>query len=168
MTGAALPKLLIRPALAADGSALAALQNQIIAIGGSTAHQQPRDRAEVTASYITGADCLCCHLALAADGGLLGFQAVGAHPDLAADWGDIGSYVAPEHHGGGIGRALFAATRAACLAKGLRCLNATIRADNVAGLAYYTRIGFVPYQNDPDFTLQDGRRVGRIHHRLEL
>jgi L-amino acid N-acyltransferase YncA len=52
--------------------------------------------------------------------------------------------------------------------KGVAEIIASIRADNVPGLAYYARIGFKDYAHEPDFALKDGRVVGRVHRRFDL
>ena len=49
--------------------------------------------------------------------------------------------------------ALFAATVAWARAHGVTAMNATIRADNVVGLGYYAKRGFVDYATEPDLTL---------------
>ena len=159
--------MIIRPATPADAPAMAGLQAAIIALGGTTAHQHPKTADQVQADYIDGATALTCVVA-EADGALIGFQAVGTHPALPEGWGDIGSYVRPGSQAKGIGGAMFAATRSAAKTLGLRHLNATIRADNVPGLAYYTRMGFVDYNHEPDWALTDGRKVGRISRRFDL
>jgi RimJ/RimL family protein N-acetyltransferase len=99
---------------------------------------------------------------------LIGFQALGFWPGLPEGWGDIGTFVQPGFQAQGIGRALFVATRNTAQAAGLKVINATIRADNSAGLAFYARQGFVEYGQDPDYRLQDGKRVGRVHRRFDL
>ncbi|VDC25262.1 GNAT family N-acetyltransferase [Pseudogemmobacter humi] len=159
--------MILRAARAADAGAMADLQNGIIALGGTTAYQQPRSVAEVRESYITGADVICCHVA-EEEGRILGFQSVGAHPGLPAGMADIGTFVASGHQRRGIGVRLFGASRAACRAAGITALNATIRADNPAGLACYARLGFADYAHDPAWALADGRVVGRISKRLDL
>lgn len=159
--------MLIRPATRSDAAAMAALQNVIITLGGTTAYQTCRTESEILEDYIEGPAALSC--LVATDGGrLIGFQCVGTHEGLAPGWGDIGTFVAPALQAQGVGAALFAATLAAVRARGLVALNATIRADNVPGLAYYARIGFEDYADDPDWALDDGRRVGRISRRLLL
>lgn len=158
--------MIVRPALPADAAAMAALQNRIIRIGGTTAHQVERPAEAVRAAYITGPAVVCCHVAW--DGAVLGFQAVEAWPGLPEGWGDIGTFVDPDVQARGIGTALFAATVAACRRAGLRTLNATIRADNVPGLAYYARVGFVDHARDDGWALDDGRVVGRVSRRFEL
>ncbi len=156
-----------RPARAGDTAVLCALQARIIALGGTTAHQVPFSEAEFAQHYLTGPEVICCHVA-EENGREVGFQAVGRHPDLPADWGDIGSYVDPDVQRSGAGQALFAATLVAVRAAGLAVLNATIRADNAPGLAYYARIGFRDHGSQPDFALPSGQVVGRIHRRFDL
>lgn len=159
--------MIVRPAVPGDAAAMVALQNEIIGIGGTTAHQTPRSAAQVLADYIAGPDVICCHVAEAA-GDLLGFQSVGRHPDLPPAWGDIGSYVRQGLQRGGVGMALFQATVDALRASEVTTINAAIRADNVPGLGYYTRRGFVDCGQDQDFALTDGRVVGRICKRYDL
>lgn len=159
--------MIVRPATPADAPTMTALLNAIIAIGGTTAHQHPKTGAQVRADYIDGPEAVTC--VVAEDGGqVIGFQSVGTWPGLAAGWGDIGTFVAPGVQAKGTGAALFAATCAAAREKGLTTLNATIRADNVPGLTYYARMGFTDYAHDPDWTLEDGRKVGRISRRFAL
>ena len=62
----------------------------------------------------------------------------------------------------GVGTALFAATRAAAQALGLRTIFAVIRADNIGGLAYYSRLGLVDWRTCPGVPLRDGTKVDRI------
>ena len=51
---------------------------------------------------------------------------------------------------------------------GLKALNATIRADNVSGLTYYGKMGFVDYKVDKAVALKDGQLVDRISKRYVL
>lgn len=158
----------VRPAETADAPALTRLINAIIAIGGTTAHEDPFTPERFAAHYIAGPEVLCCHLAEDDDGRPLGFQGLSLWPGLPADWGDIGTFVAPEARGSGAAAVLFGATCAVARARGLKTLNATIRADNAPGLAYYARMGFREYGQDAEFRLADGRRVGKIHKRFDL
>ncbi|WP_426035655.1 GNAT family N-acetyltransferase [Cypionkella sp. TWP1-2-1b2] len=159
--------MIVRPATAQDAEAMTALQNEIIRIGGTTAYQQPRARGEVLESYVTGLAVIGCQLA-EEKGQVLGFQVVGRSPELPEGWADIGTFVQPGLQARGIGAALFAASLTAARVAGVRVLNASIRADNVPGLAYYARRGFVDYASNPDWALADGRKVGRISRRFDL
>lgn len=156
--------MIIRKALPADAEAMAALQNRIIRMGGTTSYQVERPVGAVLDGYICGPQALSCFVA--EEGAQIrGFQALGLWDGLRAGWGDIGTFVFPDAQARGIGTALFAATRATAP---VQVINATIRADNAAGLRFYARLGFVDYANDPDFTLLEGRRVGRISRRFEV
>ncbi len=159
--------MILRPARPEDAPEMAGLLNRIIAMGGTTAHETPFTPEAIQRHYIAGEEPICCHLALD-DRGLIGFQAVGRNPALPEGWGDIGTFVAPDRQRTGAGQALFAVTLTAAKAAGLSTLNATIRADNVPGLGYYARRGFVQYAQDPDFTLKSGAKVGRVSRRFEL
>ena len=63
---------------------------------------------------------------------------------------------------------MFSLTRKLAHKAGLTEIHASIRADNVPGLAYYARMGFADYGHDPDFALADGRVVGRVLRRFDL
>jgi GNAT superfamily N-acetyltransferase len=158
--------VIVRPATPADVAAMTALLNRIIALGGTTAHEAPFAEGQVQHHYVDGPDLICGFVAEAE--GLLGFQAVGLNPALPAGWGDIGTFVTPDCQRSGAGAALFAATCAASRAAGLVALNATIRADNLPGLGFYARRGFVDYAQDPDYALKSGQVVGRISRRFDL
>ena len=153
-----------------DAPVLADLLNEIIAIGGTTAHEAPFSPMAFAGHYLTGPDAVCCHAAF--DGTrALGFQVLATDPSLPPGWLDIGICVRPAARGTGAGTALFAATLAATLATArgkAGVINATIRADNAMGLRYYTRTGFQDYATDPAFSLQDGRVVGRVSKRYDL
>ena len=155
--------MIVRPATPGDAAAMAALLNRIIAIGGTTAHQTPKTADAILTGYIDGPDCITAMVAEDA-GRLLGWQAIGWWQGEA----HIGTFVEPGIQAKGIGAALFAQTLIAARAAGLKVIHASIRADNVPGLAYYARIGFVDVARDPDFALNDGTIVGRIERRFDL
>jgi hypothetical protein len=47
-------------------------------------------------------------------------------------------------------------------------INATIRADNTGGLAYYAKMGFETYGITKDVPLLDGTPVDRINKRFQV
>ncbi len=155
--------MIVRPATPEDAAGMTALLNAVIAIGGTTAHEEPKTEAEVLGDYVIGPDVLSSVVA-EDDGRIIGWQSVG--------WwkGDphIGSFVLPGLQARGTGAAMFALTCAALRARGPGHIIASIRADNVPGLAYYARMGFRDLATDPDFALRDGRRVGRVERRFDL
>jgi L-amino acid N-acyltransferase YncA len=155
--------MLIRAATPADAAAMAAILNAIIAIGGTTAHEDPKTDAKVLHDYITGPDVLACSVA-EQDTKVIGWQSAGwyhGHPD-------IGTFVQPGIQAKGIGAQLFALTCTTLRAKGITYILATIRADNVPGLAYYARMGFRDIAHDPDYTLRNGTKVGRVTRQFDL
>lgn len=64
----------------ADAPAPTRLINAIIAIGGSTAHEDPFTPERFAAHDIAGPEVLCCHLAGDDDGRPLGFQGLSRRP----------------------------------------------------------------------------------------
>jgi L-amino acid N-acyltransferase YncA len=155
--------MILRRPYPADAPAMADLLNEVIAIGGTTAHQHPKTPVQMRRDYIDGPDVRTSVLA-EDQGRVIGFQSVGL-------WqGDmhIGTFVQPGLQARGVGAALFSETCAQARAAGLTELIASIRADNVPGLAFYARIGFQDIGREPDFALEDGRVVGRVIRRFAL
>ena len=164
----------LRPATPADAGALAALLNQIIKTGGTTAHLKPFDAPRMLNHYIAPPLAISCTLA-EVGGTIAGFQALEwsdpnwPGPDsLPADWALIASFVDADFQGRGIGKALFTKTRAAAQSAGVRCIDATIRADNQGGLAFYTSLGFTDYSRLRDIPLSDGTLLDRIRKKLVI
>lgn len=153
---------------------MCAVINPIIAQGTTTAHRRPFDQTRMVDHYIAPPRGLSCVVALRA-GLLLGFQAVDwadpAHdgPDpLPEGWGSIGSFVAPEAQGLGLGHALFATTLAAARRAGVIAIDATIRADNRPGLGFYHKLGFRDYAVIRAVPLSDGAPVDRMRKRYDV
>lgn len=90
---------LIRTARDEDADDMAALLNEIISAGGTTAHTRHFDRARLLRTFTSAPRAISCHVAV--DGGtVLGFQALEwSDPDwpgedrLPADWAIISTYV---------------------------------------------------------------------------
>ena len=160
-----------RNALPADAAQMSALLNEIIAIGGTTAHEIALSDIEMLRHYITPDHHISTFVA-ELDGAIVGFQMlVWPNPDegpMPEGWGFIGSFVKVGVTGQGIGRTLFAATCAAARAVGCAHIDATIRADNASGLRFYGAMGFVDYDVWKDRPLRDGRLVDRIRKRFDL
>jgi len=159
----------VRPTEAADIAALTAIINAIIAIGGTTAYEDPFTEERLAAHLLDDPRLICCHTAHnPIDGMPVGYQVLKSHPDLSSDWGDIATFARPEPKLPGTGRALFAATSAFARAQGLMAINATIRADNESGLGYYGKMGFEDHAVTRAVPLRDGTPVDRISKRLVL
>ena len=164
-----MPTIEVRVARREDAAELADLLNAIIARGGMTAHEDPFTPERLADAYIDGLDVLCCFVAVDRDTGRIeGFQALGRYAGLPPDVGDIGTFARFGGARQGIGSALFAATRVRALELGLAAINATIRADNAGGLAFYARQGFYDASITPAVPLKDGARVDRVNKRFAL
>ena len=151
-----------RPASLDDVPAMCRLLNEIIAIGGTTAFETPFSKEKLATSYLTGDDHLSCFVALDGAGEVAGFQTLLSWDKLPDGWADIATFARAHPKLPGVGTALFTATRGFAETAGLIALNATIRADNTGGLAYYGKMGFETYAVEKGRPLQDGTPVDRI------
>ena len=163
--------MIIRPATVADVPQMTVLLNEIIAIGGTTAHQTPFDNDKMLHHYLARPEVVSC-LVAEENGAVLGFQylAWASDPDdpMPDGWAIIASFVAQSAAGKGVGQHLFAATKESAATAGVETIDATIRADNVAGLRYYGGLGFVDYDRLLDVPLRDGTPVDRVRKRFDL
>jgi len=159
----------VREARRGDAAALAELLNAIIAVGGTTALEDPYTPERFARAYIDGPDVHCCFVAAdPATGRLEGYQSLGRSRDLPAAVGDVGTFARLGGAQRGVGSALFTATRARAAALGLAAINATIRADNAGGLAFYAKLGFHDHSVTPAVPLKDGTLVDRLNKRFAL
>lgn len=160
----------VRPATRADALAMAELINAIIAIGGTTAHEDPFTAEAMDAEYVSLSQSISC--VVAEDGGqLLGFQGLALpYPDdpMPPGWATIGTFARVGLTQRGVGSALFARTLSAARAAGIATIDATIRADNTGGLAFYSRLGFVDYDRLIAAPLKDGTPMDRVRKRLDI
>ncbi|MBB2708697.1 GNAT family N-acetyltransferase (plasmid) [Rhizobium sophoriradicis] len=157
----------IRRAVSADAEELCSLLNEIILAGGTTALETPLTAAEFTDWFINGEFPLVCHVA-EHDRSLVGFQSLSSYGDPPKGYVDIATFARMSPKISGAGSALFPATRAPAEELGLEFINATIRADNVGGLAYYAKMGFEPYDRLIQVPLLDGRPVNRVKKRFKV
>jgi len=158
----------VRPAVRGDAAALADLLNAIIAAGGTTAYQVPFTPDGFATAHIDGPAVLTSMVALDEDDRPMGFQILLRDDRLPPGWGDIGTFARRGSTTRGIGSALFAATCAAARQLGLVGINATIRADNEGGLAFYGKQGFKDHAVARGVPLNDGTPVDRISRRYPL
>lgn len=161
--------MIVRRATRADAPDMAAILNEIIALGGTTAHQTPFDPEKMYHQYVARPEQVSCQVA-ADDGVILGFQWLGraSLDEVPQGWAVIASFVSGDAAGKGIGQHLFAATRTAATKAGIQTIDATIRADNTPGLRYYSGLGFVDYDRLIDVPLRDGTLVDRVRKRFDL
>lgn len=158
----------IRPAGSLDASAMATLLNEIIAQGGTTAHTTVRSKQDMLDAMSACPERSSWLVAEDDAGDLLGFQLIEPYPPLPPEACDIGTFARLGLARSGIGSALFAETLKAAYRLGYDWINATIRADNTGGLAYYQSRGFEDYAHHNDVMLEDGTRVDKISKRYTL
>ncbi|MEE9388161.1 MAG: GNAT family N-acetyltransferase [Paracoccaceae bacterium] len=157
-----------------DANDMSNLLNHIIQTGGTTAHQTAFTNQRMQDHYINPENGIACVIA-EVDQKIVGFQSIqwpnpnGADPDqLAQDWAIIATFVKQGMTGAGIGTALFSATKIIAQNAGAVAIDATIRADNVGGLRFYSKLGFVDYKTTETVPLTDGTPVNRISKRYDL
>lgn len=151
-----------------DARAMADLLNAIIAQGGTTALTEPVTRAHIQSRIQDHPGASAWHVAEDDQGQILGFQYIVPHPNLPPDACDIATFTKLGQTGLGIGSALFTATTAAARSMGYSWINATIRADNTGGLAYYQSRGFEDYHHLPNIRLSNGLVVNKVCKRYDL
>jgi len=164
----------VRQAVPSDAAEMVHLLNEIIRIGGTTAQQSLFDEDRMLHHYLAPPNNVACHVALEGKT-LLGFQALewsvadqDGKFDRPADWAYIASFVKDGQQGKGIGFKLFDATKEVAVKQGVKAIDATIRADNAPGLAYYEKMGFREDSRLFQVPLRDGTKVDRIRKVLTL
>jgi L-amino acid N-acyltransferase YncA len=162
------PSIVIRVAVSSDCEALCELLNEIIQVGGSTAMENPLSTVDFENHFLSGDDYICCHAAETADGKLIGFQSLGYHSKLPKDWADIATFAKLSPKTPGVGTALFQTTLIYARQLEFKGINATIRTDNISGLAYYSKMGFIDYSIDRAVALSDGTPIDRVSKKLEI
>ena len=160
--------IIVREATRSDCPAMRILLNEIIQVGGTTAMETPLSNSELEAYYLVGADYLYCNVATTQNDEILGFQSLTRHPGLADNWADIATFARLNPKTRGVGTALFDDTKQFARNNKLVAINATIRSDNVPGLSYYSKMGFVDYSVNKAVPLNDGTLVDRISRKFEI
>jgi L-amino acid N-acyltransferase YncA len=151
-----------RPTSLQDLPALRDILNFIIQAGGTTAHMQLMTPEGFERHYFDRP--LFVHT-VEYEGRPVGFQAV--FKDAQGVLG-VGSFTDQENPVRGAGAALIESTIAAARAHGGASIDAVIRADNVPGLAYYSKMGFEDVRIARGTVLSDGTTVDKITKRLML
>ena len=160
--------LTVRPMRPDDVAASCRILNDIIEAGGTTARESPLTEALFRENFLTGTGLVCCHVAVDSDREIAGFQWLGLSENLPPECADISSFARQNPVVPGVGRALFVETVRVARKLGLAQINATIRADNVPGLSYYTKLGFQDHSVAHSRPLKDGTLVDRISKRFDL
>lgn len=158
----------VRTAGPLDTGAMSDMLNAIIAQGGTTALTSPVSKDDLQTFMTAYPGGSAWRLAEDDAGAILGFQFIEPHAQLPPDACDIATFSRLGRSRMGVGSALFEHSKDAARALGYRWINATIRADNSGGLAYYQSRGFEDYARDRNILLGDGTRVDKISKRYDL
>lgn len=154
--------MLIRAVEATDAPELATLLNEIIGLGGTTAFQKPFTADQLAEAWLIGPSIIGCFVAESDKGTLEGFQMLARSQSSPADIAEIGTFARVGGNQKGVGTNLFSRTRREAANVGLIAIHATIRADNIGGLTFYERMGFVDHAVCKSVPLEDGTLVDRI------
>lgn len=158
----------IRRAGALDARDMADLLNAIIRKGGTTAFVREIDKDTILEWFKQAPDQSVWHVAEDDAAQLLGFQSIEPYVNLPPDACDIATFVKLGQTGLGIGSKLFEASKRAAIGFGYSWINASIRADNTGGLAYYQSRGFETYARQRNVALDNGQMVDRVSKRYDL
>ena len=159
--------MVVREALVADSVQMCALLNEIIEIGGTTAMEEVMSLSTFHAKYFEGEGSISCFVA-EKDCVILGFQKVNKLGCVSNQISDIATFARACTQIKGVGRVLFEHTRVVVQQAGFLEINAQIRADNLPGMAYYTAMGFAPFDMVKAVPLKDGTPVDRMIKRYDL
>jgi len=135
----------IRPASAADASAIAAVLEMIVAERVHSAIERVWTVDEERRYLESLSPREALHVAVDADQGIIGFQSLDLWAPLLtsmAHVGQLGTFLLPEWRGKGVGRQLWSATESFARQAGYRKLAIQVRASNTAAQAFYRSLGF--------------------------
>lgn len=152
-----------RPMSAKDVPDCVEIVNHIIALGGTTAYEEPFTNEGFDAHYRQEPPI---SMVVLSDNRIVGFQALfEVEPGIYS----IGSFTDQKTPVKGAGRAMFDGSLAAAKVRGGSAILAKITSDNTGGLAYYQRMGFVDLETRPaDVVRSNGTVVDRIVKRYPL
>ncbi|MCR9110158.1 GNAT family N-acetyltransferase [Marivita sp. XM-24bin2] len=147
---------------------MAEILDAIIQKGGTTAHTGHVPKGTILEWMHRYPERSAWHIAEDETGNIIGFQFLEPHPDLRPEACDIASFVRVGTTGLGVGSKLFDQSKKTAKELGYAWINATIRADNAGGLAYYQSRGFEDYAHHPNQRLDNGFIVDKVSKRYDL
>ena len=146
-----------------DVPACTAILNHTVALGGSTAQEEPMTEEEFAQDHLV--EALICNV-VEVDGRIVGFQGVWPAGEGLYS---IGSFTDRRDAVPGAGRVLFDKMLSDCRKRGGEAILAKITSDNEGGLAFYSKMGFADFEVWPDdHERPGGRKVDRIVKRYPL
>jgi phosphinothricin acetyltransferase len=135
----------IRLAGPADAAACASIYAPAVTDSPASFELAPPPPDEM-AARIAGVQTWAPWLVLERDGGVVGYAYAARHRERPAyQWAvDVTVYVAPWHHGAGVGRALYGALLPLLVRQGFYTAHAGITLPNAGSVALHERCGFTP------------------------
>ena len=163
-----------RKVIPADAPSMCDLLNPIIQEGSTTAHRSLFNEDRMRQTHIEEPRLIQTTLAFQEDR-LMGFQLLEwsdptfEGPEaLPKNWCVIASFVRSGSQGLGIGQFLWRETLLVAKKAKVAFIDASIRADNAPGLAYYSGLGFQDYSRIDGLKLSDGTSVDKIRKRFDI
>ena len=163
--------MIVRPATAADASALAAIYGDAVLHGFGTFEEVPPSAADMDARRRTVQDMGLPYLVAEKDGQVLGFAYAGPFRPRAAYRYALEDrvYVSPHAKGRGVGRAVLSAVIEACEALGVRQLMAVIGdSGNSGSVGLHRSLGFEQTGVGKSVGFKHGRWVDIVHMQKPL
>ena len=156
--------MILRPALDGDCSAIAALWNPVIRDTTITFTTVEKAREGLTADLAAKSAQGFPFFVAEAEGRLLGFATYGpfrSGPGYARTV-EHTIILAPDAWGRGIGRALIASLLTDAGHKGIRAMIGGVSAENAAGIAFHTSLGFAEVGRLPQVGWKFGRFIDLV------
>ena len=150
----------VRPAWPADVVGIKAMLDPILATGRYSAVEGPVDVEGFAAPIARAGKTGAAVLALS-DDRIVGYQET-LPDDARSGAGQIGTFVALDRHGAGLGRAMLAVSEARARSAGLDRLIATSRADNRDAHGFYQAVGFDDAGRLPTYIVRGGRPIDAV------
>ena len=163
--------MIIRPALASDAPALAAIYGHHVLHGFGTFEEVPPSAEDMAARVTAVTDWGLPYLVAEIDGAVAGLAYAGLFRPRAAYRYTVEDsvYIAPDRMGQGVGKALLGAVIAACQGLGLRQMVAMIGdSGNAGSIGLHRACGFQPAGVLPAIGYKHGRWVDVVQMRRPL
>ena len=153
-------RIAVRPARPEDAGNTKAMLDPILSAGRYSAIEGPVPLDELAAHIARACEAGVATLACGEDG-VMGFQEVLPDEDMPGV-AQVGTFVALDRHGLGIGRAMLAASEGQAGALGLGRVIGTIRGDNRGAQAFYAACGFADIGRKASYIVRNGRPIDAV------
>ena len=151
--------MIVRPAEVDDLPAILAIYSHAVLNSTATADEEPQPLAQRLAWWQVHERENMPIFVAEIDGEVVGWSSLSRfHPRVAYRFtAEDSIYIAEEHRGRGLGRALLSPLMARAQTLGLHAVVALITADNAASIALHQRFGFEPVGRLPQVLRKFGR-----------